>query len=138
MYRIREVDATEEDDVIAELHTLTFFDTAPIPDLTMGIWWLAFKDNVPIGFAGLVPSDRIPRAGYFKRVGVLASHAGGMQLRFMRTIERRARKDGLEWIVSDTTSNTRSANNFIRAGWRLFEPAVPWAMAHSLYWHKRL
>lgn len=41
-------------------------------------------------------------------------------------------------IVSDTTDNFVSANNFIRAGYRLFEPQVPWAWAHSLYWRKQL
>jgi hypothetical protein len=138
MYRIREVDAAEEDDVITELHILTFFDAAPIPDLTVGNWWIAFKGSAPVGFAGLIPSDHIPGAGYFSRVGVLPGHTGGMQLRFMRAIERRARKDGMEQIVSDTTDNIRSANNFIAAGWRLFAPPEPWAMLRSLYWRKRL
>jgi hypothetical protein len=138
MYRIREIDPMEEDDVIAELHTLTFFNTAPIPDLTVGKWWLAFKNSVPIGFASLVPSDRIPRAGYFNRVGVLSSHIGGLQLRFMRAIECRARRDGMEMVVSDTTDNIRSANNFIKGGWHLFAPAEPWALQRSLYWRKRL
>ena len=41
-------------------------------------------------------------------------------------------------IVSDTTDNPVSANNFIRAGYRLYEPEAPWAWSHTLYWRKWL
>jgi hypothetical protein len=137
-YTIREVDSEDYEDVIAELHQLTFFDTAPLPDLTVGNWWLAWKEKFPIGFAGLVPSTIDPHMAYFNRVGVLPRHAGGLQLRFMRAIEAKARKLGFVWLASDTTDNIRSANNFIKAGWHLFEPGEPWAMPRSLYWSKRL
>lgn len=39
-------------------------------------------------------------------------------------------------MQSDTTDNVVSANNFIRAGYRLFEPRSPWGWAHTLYWRK--
>lgn len=41
-------------------------------------------------------------------------------------------------IVSDTTDNPVSANNFIKAGYRLYEPDVPWAWSNTLYWRKWL
>ena len=44
---------------------------------------------------------------------------------------------GLQDHTADSI-NCVSANNFIRAGYRLFEPQVPWAWAHSLYWRKQL
>lgn len=62
----------------------------------------------------------------------------GLQRRLMRVIEAKGRRIGWDSIVSDTTDNPVSANNFIRAGYRLFEPQVPWAWAHSLYWRKNL
>ncbi|OKO82743.1 hypothetical protein AC628_03695 [Bradyrhizobium sp. NAS96.2] len=34
--------------------------------------------------------------------------------------------------------NIFSANNFIRLGYRLFEPVSPWAWHHTLYWRKEL
>jgi phage terminase large subunit len=34
--------------------------------------------------------------------------------------------------------NVVSANNFIRAGYRLFEPKSPWGWANTLYWRKTL
>jgi len=59
-----------------------------------------------------------------------------LQLRLMRTLESRARRNGWSSIVSDTTDNLISANNFIRAGYRLYRPHNPWAWPNTLYWRK--
>ncbi|MBV9557423.1 MAG: GNAT family N-acetyltransferase, partial [Pseudolabrys sp.] len=130
MYRIREVDGGDEEisDVLSDLHRLTFFESAPLPPFDWGHWWLAVYGNVPIGFAGLIPSTHAENAGYFCRVGVARNHCGNsLQFRFMRALELRARRNGWSSIVSDTTDNVVSANNFIRAGYRLFRPRAPWA-----------
>jgi hypothetical protein len=87
IYRIREVDGQDDDiaDTLAELHRLTFFDGAPIPEFDQGHWWLAFHEALPIGFAGVIPSTHVCNAGYFSRVGVLKKHCGNaLQLRLMR------------------------------------------------------
>ena len=139
MYRIREVDGQDEEaaDILTDLHRLTFFDSAPIPKFDQGYWWLAFHEAAPIGFAGVIPSTRAHNAGYFSRVGVLKRHCGhGLQLRMMRAMESRARNNGWGCLVSDTTNNIASANNFIRAGYRLYEPQNPWAWPNTLYWRK--
>ena len=141
MYRIREVDGQDEDvaDTLAELHQLTFFDRARIPQFDHGHWWLAFDGAEPVAFAGLVASTHVDNAGYFCRVGVLSAHSGRrLQLRLMRALETRARRNGWHSIVSDTTDNVASANNFIRAGSRLYRPEVPWAWPHTLYWQKTM
>jgi hypothetical protein len=46
MYRIREVDGHEDEiaDTLADLHRLTFFDGAAIPEFDQGHWWLAFHE----------------------------------------------------------------------------------------------
>ena len=62
----------------------------------------------------------------------------GLQLRLMRAIEARGRRVGWDGIVSDTTDNLASANNFIKAGYQLYEPEVPWAWSHTLYWRRQL
>ena len=62
----------------------------------------------------------------------------GLQLRLMRALESRARHNGWSCIVSDTTNNLASANNFIRAGYRLYQPQYPWAWPNTLYWRKSL
>lgn len=138
-YRIRETDGTDEDaaDILAEIHELTFLGTAPVPKFDQGHWWLAFHGSEAVAFAGIVPSTHVFNAGYFCRVGVLDKHFGHrLQLRLMRAVEARARLNGWCSIISDTTDNIHSANNFIRAGYRLFAPAHPWAWPNTLYWRK--
>ena len=139
MYRIREVDG-EDDDVAAtlsDLHRLTFFKSAPMPAFDWGHWWHAFREGAPVAFAGLVRSAYAEDAGYFCRVGVLEEHWGrALQLRLLRAAERRARGNGWRLIISDTTDNVASANNFIRAGYRLYRPRCPWGWPHTLYWRK--
>jgi GNAT superfamily N-acetyltransferase len=140
-YRVREVDGQDDEiaDTLADLHRLTFFNGADLPDFDWGHWWLAYHQAQPVAFAGLVPSTRAHNAGYICRVGVLKKHCGrGLQLRLMRAMEWRARHKGWSSMVSDTTENPASANNFIRAGYRLYRPEYPWAYANTLYWRKAI
>lgn len=141
MYRIRIVDASDDDiaDALSDLHQLTFLESAAMPHFEMGAWWLAYHGDDAVGFAGVIPSTHVRNGGYFSRVGVLQRHWGrGLQRRLMCAVEARGRRIGWGSIVSDTTDNPVSANNFIRAGYRLFEPETPWAWAHTLYWRKLL
>lgn len=135
------VEASDEDvaDTLDDLHRLTFFDAAATPQFELGAWWLAYHGDDAVAFAGVVPSTYARNSGYFSRVGVLQRHWGrGLQLRLMRAVEARGRRIGWNSIVSDTTDNSFSANNFIKAGYLLFEPEVPWAWSHSLYWRTSL
>jgi GNAT superfamily N-acetyltransferase len=139
MYRIREVDGSDDDivDALTDLHRLTFFESASIPAFDCGHWWLAYHETMPVAFAGVIPSTRAHNSGYLSRIGVLSKHCGcGLQLRLMRTLESRARHIGWSCIVSDTTENIISANNFIRAGYLLYQPLAPWAWPNTLYWKK--
>lgn len=132
-------DGSDDDvaDALVELHRSTFLEAAPVPKFDEGHLWLALHRTRPVGFAGIIPSTHVLNAGYFCRVGVLGEHGGHrLQLRLMRAMELRARLNGWRSIVSDTTDNVRSANNFIRAGYRLFTPGVPWAWPNTLYWRK--
>lgn len=141
MYRIREVDGNDEEiaDMLTELHRLTFFDGASIPKFDQGHWWLAYHGTLPVAFAGVMASTQASNAGYFCRVGVLRRHWGNaLQVRLMRALEARARRNGWSCIISDTTDNPVSANNFIRAGYRLYRPQCPWAWPNTLYWRKSI
>lgn len=141
MYRIRMVDASDDDvaDTLDDLHRLTFFNAAAMPQFELGAWWLACQGDDAVAFAGVVPSTYARNSGYLSRVGVLQRHWGrGLQLRLMRAVEARGRRIGWDSIVSDTTDNSFSANNFIKAGYRLFEPELPWAWSHTLYWRRSL
>lgn len=141
MYRIRMVDAADDDvaDTLADLHRMTFFDAATMPQFDLGAWWLAYHRDDAVAIAGVVPSAYARSSGYFSRVGVLQRHWGkGLQLRLMRAVEARGRRLGWDGIVSDTTDNLVSANNFIKAGYRLYEPEMLWAWSHTLYWRTSL
>lgn len=139
IYAIRAVEGDDEDvaHILGDLHRLTFYNSAPIPDFDWGHWWFACYGGKPIGFAGMVPSTHARNSGYFCRVGILRPHCGrGLQLRLMRALEAQARRNGWDYVVSDTTENPASANNFIKAGYRLYQPQFPWAWGNTLYWRK--
>jgi GNAT superfamily N-acetyltransferase len=141
MYRIRQVSGHDDEiaEILAELHQLTFFRSAPVPEYDWGHWWLAYDGRFPVAFAGLVPSTHVENAGYFCRVGVVKEHCGrGLQRRLMRALESRARSNGWCFVLSDTTDNLVSANNFIKAGYQLYRPEHPWAWPHTMYWRKSL
>lgn len=144
-YRIREVDASEDDiaEIIHEFNTTSDVKFPKLRDEELEghncFWWLAYQNDEPVAFAGLVPSQRYPNAGYLKRAGVIPKHRGnGLQLRFFRARERKARIVGWDTLVSETvTANVISANNFIRAGYLMFEPKEKWAN-DSIFWKKNL
>jgi GNAT superfamily N-acetyltransferase len=141
MYSIRMVNGDDDEfaEVLSDLHVRTFFDSAPVPRFEAGVWWLVCSRREAVGFAGVVPSRHEARSGYLSRIGVLQPHRGqGLQLRLMRAVEGHARRAGWRSIVSDTTDNLASANNFISAGYRLFDPRTRWSWANSLYWRKLL
>ncbi|WP_315721239.1 MULTISPECIES: GNAT family N-acetyltransferase [unclassified Bradyrhizobium] len=140
-FRISEVDACEPDilETLKDLHMRTFLDRAPLPDFEVGNWWVTTELDQPVAFAGIIPSVMGVGIGYLSRVGVVRELCGhGLQRRMMRAIEQHARRSGLYCIVSDTTSNIASANNFIRRGYVLFQPDRPWAWGNSLYWRKMI
>jgi hypothetical protein len=69
----------------------------------------------------------------------LKKHRGrALQLRLMRALESRARRNGWSSVVSDTTENIASSNNFIRAGYWLYQPPYSWAYPKTLYWRKSI
>lgn len=117
---------------------------ALFPDLVMpyfgdGRWWLVYAGSKPIAFAGYSRSTIELGAAYLWRVGVLEGHRGhGLQRTLMDTCVVFARLDGFDRIVSDTTENPPSANNFVRTGWSTYVPAKPWSLPSAIYWIKTL
>lgn len=104
-----------------------------------GWWWVAYENNRPCGFAGLVCSSRWTDCGYLCRSGVIREFRGrGLQKRLIRAREKMARRVGFNWLITDTTDNPPSSNSLIALQYRLFNPTIPWAGKHSLYWRKKL
>ena len=139
--RVRRVDNHDQDvnELLTDLHRLTFADTAPMADFAHGYWWIASEDGKEAGFIGYVPSTHYAKTAYFYRVGVLPKYRGmGLQRRMMLVMERHARLMQYRAIVTDTMENIPSANNIIACGYKLFAPAEPWGHAGALYWRKQL
>jgi GNAT superfamily N-acetyltransferase len=145
MFRIRKVDADDEEVAwqLRELHDATFGDTAPQitqEQLDAGQWWLAY--NVckrPVAFAGLTRSQLWDDVGYLCRSGVMPEARGNnLQVRMIKVREAQAKRNGWRSLITDTTDNLASANSLIKAGFKLYQPYLPWAMSNSLYWRKWL
>lgn len=108
-------------------------------DTEVGAWWIAFDGLTPVAFAASTASRQWSDAGYMSRCGVVESHRGrGLQKRLLKVREKHARKQGMNWAVSDTRDNLPSANNLIASGYRLYAPGKPWSYRGALYWRKKL
>lgn len=138
--KIRRVDSSRED----IRHTLNTLDRECFPADELcsknGWWWFAYMDDEPIAFAGMRHRVTIePGVGYLCRVGVRAKYRGqGIQKQLIRVRLSYARRQGLKYLITDTTQNFASANNLISTGFKLYEPAYPWSMPDSLYWNYEL
>lgn len=123
---------------LQKLHMALFPDlSAPyFPD---GKWWLTYAGKRAVAFVGYSLSLIEKDAAYLWRVGVVEGHRGhGLQRVLMDTCVVHARLEGFARIVSDTTDNPPSANNFVRTGWETFFPVKPWGFPSAIYWQKRL
>ncbi len=142
VYTIREVDGADHHDDIVWLHDHCFGKDAPNVtqyDTDVGRWWLAFAAGEPVAFAGLKESASEKGALYAVRSGVMKEHRGhGLQLRLLRVRERWARRNGWYKLKTDTTDNPHSANNLIRAGFRVYSPEWVYGFHNTIYWRKDL
>lgn len=131
-------------DDVTHLHEACFPDCEVYgTDTPDSFWWLVFfgnEDTDPVGFAGL-RADYASKQGYLCRSGILPGHRGcGLQFQLIKARVAKARKLHLTSLVTDTIpGNYHSANNLIRAGFKLFNPATPWAgVDGSLFWRMEL
>jgi predicted acetyltransferase len=108
-------------------------------DTNHGYWWIATKDGLDIGFAGLIYSPWWSDCGYLIRCGVLPNHRGqGLQKKFIRVRIRQAKALKMNWLVTSTYDNPASANSLISCGFKLFNPSKPWMAKNTLYWRLKL
>jgi GNAT superfamily N-acetyltransferase len=126
---------TADVDLLTALH-LEIFPHDHIPAFNVGWWWIVDSSG-PVGFAGLHPSKRWRDAGYMIRAGVLDEHCGkGLQKRLIRARIAQARRVGFRWLITNTHDNPASCNALIGCGFRIYEPAEPWAAKGALYWRR--
>ena len=123
MYRIRRVplsDATWA--TLVDLEEQVGLLPAHKPS---AMWWLAYGEEGPVGYAGLLHYPDIGRPGSFLlRCGVLPEARGqGLQRRFIQVREAQAKRDGYDRCFTYTApDNLHSANNLIACGYRLYTP----------------
>jgi GNAT superfamily N-acetyltransferase len=140
IYEIVEVNGVHHSYTIDALNRLDpYFPELQERHIVSGYWWLAYLNDDPVAFAGMVPMVPFPNVGYFKRCLVKPGHHGhGLQYRLMKARELKARQLGWTMLVSECRSdNERSANNFRRAGFDEFEPEQKWAQ-DSIFFKKTL
>jgi GNAT superfamily N-acetyltransferase len=142
LYSIHEVDGATHAAMIDTFNKLAPDRFPPLEPrhYTDGYWWLAYLEETPVAFAGMVPLEPFPNIGYLKRCYVLPDHHGhGLQFRLMATRELKARQLGWTHLVSECgRDNTWSANNFRRAGFDPCEPEQRWGAPGSIYWIKAI
>ena len=123
-------------ETLRALHTLTF-PCDDHEDYSSGAWWIVWDGYEPVAFAGMRGAVTEDQAFYLSRCGVLKSHRGlRLQGRLLRKRLDHARSLDADVCISTTYQNTASANNLIRAGFRLYDPESPWGSAGTLYWRK--
>ena len=139
MYRIVEVDGIQNRETLEAFNALEpYFPALQEHHFKAGFWWLVYKGDEPVAFAGMVPFG-FDGYGYLKRCLVKPEHHGhGLQFRLMCVRETRARQLGWTHLVSECLAeNTYSAANFRRAGFEQTFPEQPWAK-DSIFWIKKL
>lgn len=142
-HTVIKVDGYEWGETIAEMHRECFPDcTVYASDTPDTHWWVAYWGDIehPVAFGG-IRFDWTHKLGYLCRSGVRKDHRGfGLQPRLIKARVAHARANGITRLITDTVSgNYHSANNLIRAGFRLFNPAIPYeACEGSLFWTMEL
>ena len=138
MFKIRR--ATPDDTL--DMHDMmqVCFEGNAVKDVTEHTWWIARDlDEEPAGFACLAKSLTQEHGGYLAYAGVMPKYRGqGLQKRLIRVRAREAKHLGYTVLVTDTCDNPPSANSLIACGFRMYDPASPWALANSVYWKRKL
>lgn len=99
-------------------------------------WWLVEDGEGPLGFAGLEVKGAA--TVFLCRAGVFQRFAGqGIHRKLIRARETFARGLGYSTITTYVVGdNLKSANNFIRMGYRLYKPSAP--VEGALHFKKEL
>jgi predicted acetyltransferase len=110
--------------------------------LDKATWWIVWKKNEAIGYAGLRLCENQCNKGmaFLNRVGIMPKHRGkGLQKRLIRARESYARVIGVKEVVTYCVPwNCASVNSLVSCGYKLYRPATKWGGAGAIYLRKRL
>lgn len=140
MIRVRRAHAPltdDERDAIRDLHAQCMPGDS-LYDLDAAIWWLAWVEGEPVGYAA-ARADLKHDAAFFVAAGVLPKHRRiGLHRRLIRARLAWASLQGVSKAVTYTLlSNVGSANGLIRAG---FKRSAAWCYVgpNVDYWERDL
>lgn len=139
MLSIRLVSNEDWSDQLLALQTTTLPGDEPLyPPVYGGSWWIAYEEEVPVGFVCL--KDVGHSTVHLSRAGVLDTHRGlGLYPRLVRAGLRHFKRIGFTITITDcTTWNYGSACGLLKVGYKPFWPAVRWGLPDSIYWIKYL
>jgi GNAT superfamily N-acetyltransferase len=110
------------------------------PALENSLWWIVWRGQQPVGYAGLRPCQwsQNKGLGFLSRAGVLREHRGrGLQRRLIRAREAEARALGLQELITYVALwNCASLNSLVACGYRFYRPADKWGGKESVYLRK--
>jgi len=138
MIRIRSV---KDFRPIQHMDHVCFPNDAPYPTANGALWWIAWVNGEGAGFAGLkILTGKNKGLAYLCRAGVLPLYRGlGIQRRLINTRVAAAARLGSKAVISYTSyENLPSANNLIKCGFKLYEPAETYGTKHGLYFWRDL
>jgi GNAT superfamily N-acetyltransferase len=136
-YTVKEVDGAEEDETINALHKLCL-PHDELPSVHDGWWWLAYANDVAVGYACMRDAKSEENAAFLAIAGVVPEHRGkGLQRRLIRVRVQKARRLMKRAVISYTMDNAPSGNNLIACGFRLYDPDKRWEGGDVTYWRRQ-
>lgn len=139
----------DDQELLLRLDRVCFPDDDRV-DPTRGVWWVAYHDDDPVGFAGLytlvtpicnVNGTDVGSAIFLSRCGIIPMYQGlGLQRRLIRVRLAWGRKNRCKRAITYTAhQNIASARNLQREGFLLYWPETDWSgMQRALYWMREL
>jgi len=127
---------------LEELDLEIFYDDNSFKAKRECYWWIAYMDDVEVGFAGMKSLRPLENGVFFCRAGVLLRYRkGGIHKKLILARERYAKtlefKTAITYVMS---ANIASLNNLIKRGWLVYSPEFAWAGRDDgpLYFYKQM
>lgn len=136
-----ELDELEDQQAIRLADDRCFEGLAPKIEFSHGAcWWVIGDPDQPMAYAAIRPSRAYSDCAYLSRAGVLPEFRGfGLQRILIKARLRWAARRGFRWAITDTVAtNTGSANNLIRCGFKLWNPPDDWLTPGAIWLARRL
>lgn len=126
--------SNEDKEILEELEKQVFGQDLIYPKNNHTYWWIAYYDDIPIGYAGL-DHHATSNTAYFCRLGILKEYRRlGIGTKMIQARKRMAKKLGVKYAKTDCVANNPCIINLLfKNGFRAYNPSKPWALPSSIY-----